>query len=65
MRLGRSSSEDDCECWFTPAHFLEALERERQWFEMLMLARGSVLAPALRTNARRALPLVAELSNAR
>jgi hypothetical protein len=38
MRLGRSSSEDDCECWFTPAHFLEALERERQWFEMLMLA---------------------------
>jgi hypothetical protein len=38
MRLGRSSSEDDCECWFTPAHFLEALERERQWFEMLKLA---------------------------
>lgn len=38
MRLGRSSSEGDRECWFTPAHFLEALERERQWFEILMLA---------------------------
>jgi hypothetical protein len=28
----------ECECWFTPARFWELLEKERQWFEILMLA---------------------------
>ena len=33
-----SSSQDDCEHCFTPARFLELLDREQQWFEILMLA---------------------------
>jgi hypothetical protein len=32
------SNQDDCEHCFMPAHFLELLDREHQWFEILVLA---------------------------
>ena len=34
MALKMSSTQD--ECYFTPKRFLELLEKEREWFEMLI-----------------------------
>ena len=36
MRLKMSSTQDEGKLYFTPARFLVLLEREREWFEILM-----------------------------
>jgi hypothetical protein len=36
--MQQKKSEEPRRRYFTPSSFLDLLERERQWFEMLMLA---------------------------
>jgi len=36
MPLKMASIQGEHERWFTPARFLELIEREQQWFEILM-----------------------------
>jgi hypothetical protein len=36
--MQRKKSDEPGRRYFTPSAFLDLLERERQWFEMLMLA---------------------------
>ena len=36
MALKMASIQGEHQCWFTPAGFLELLEREQQWFEILI-----------------------------
>jgi hypothetical protein len=42
-----TSIQDERECWFTPSRFRELLEREQQWFEILMrVGLGPGASPA-------------------
>ncbi len=64
---GRGKAMDplrECECCFTPGHFLELLELQRRWIEWLiiaMLARTERRAINTKTLADDAISLVLKL----
>src|SRR5712691_10295157 len=51
---------DECECYFTPARFLDLLEPEQHWIEHLVL---QMRARDRLGNSRPSRPLVRALSN--